>query len=101
MLVRERGSRSASRRSLQETILHEKRLVHFFDRSFILADSSRDCLHADWTAIEFLDDRLENSCVHVVEAELIDVEQLESFLCDIACDVAACFHLREIANASQ
>jgi len=80
--------KATARRALQEALLHEERLIHFFDSSFIFADGSSYCLHSNRAAFEFLNDCLENSGIHVVETELIDVEKTERILRYIARDAA-------------
>ena len=65
-------------RALQEAMLHEERLVHLLDRVRVLADRRADRVQSDRAAVELLDDRLENARVHVVEAERVDVEQLQA-----------------------
>src|SRR5678815_3888801 len=101
MTISKRSRCTTARRSLKKSVLHQERLVHFFDGAFVLANRCRDCLHSDRTALEFLDDRLENARVHVVETELIDIEKLQRFPGDIARDASARFYLGIITDSSQ
>src|SRR5512143_97136 len=70
--VRLRRRNATAWRALQESVLDEEGLVHFFDRVRVLADCRADRVESDRTALELLDDRLDDSRVHVVEAERID-----------------------------
>ena len=74
MAIRLCRSHAPAGRSLKESILNEERLVNFLDGPLIFADCRGDRAYSDGSALEFLDDRLENARVHVVEAKLIDVE---------------------------
>ena len=69
-----------ARGALQKSMLHEEGLVHLLDRVRVLADRRSYGVQPDWTAIKFLDDRLEDARVHVVEPELVDVEHGESLV---------------------
>src|SRR5207302_1647972 len=74
MLVRARRGAAAARRAGQEPLLHEERLVHFLQRSGILAHGGGDRGESHGAAVELLDDGLEDPPVHVVEAELVHVQ---------------------------
>src|SRR5689334_23682946 len=52
-------------------------------------------------AVELLDDRAENSRVHVVEAERVDVEHRQRLVGDRLAHHAVAPNLREIAHAPQ
>src|ERR1051325_2182543 len=99
MPIRLRRRRSSSRCPLQESILDEERFVDLYNRGWILGDRRGDRVHADRSALEFLDDRSQYPGVHVVEAEDVDLEQLERLTRDRSGAPAVVTHLREIANA--
>src|SRR5215813_4895215 len=82
-------------------MLHEEGLVDLLDGVRIFADRRADRVQADRTTIELLDDRLENACIHVVEAEHVHVEQLERLVGDWLRDDALVLHLSEVAYTSQ
>src|SRR5207237_4471669 len=65
------------------------------------ADGGGNGADADRSTLELLDDGLEDARVHVVESELIDLEQLQRIGGDFAIDLSAGAYLREIANAPQ
>src|SRR5687767_11829684 len=91
----------AAGRSLKESVLHEKGLVHFLDRTCVFTYSSRDGRHADGTSVELLDDRFQDSGVHVIQAELVDVEQLKRVLRDVSSDAATRLDLRVVSNPAE
>src|SRR5262245_60522209 len=99
--IRRRRRHAPTRRALKETMLHQERLVDLFDRVRILADCRTDRVQADGTAIELLDDRLENACIHVVKPEHVHVEQFERLVGDRLRDDALVLHLSEVADTSQ
>ena len=74
MTVGLRRRHSAARRPLQESLLNEKRLVHFLERIRVLANGYGDRVQSHRTTVELLDDRLEHARIHVVEAEFIHIQ---------------------------
>src|SRR5438093_3983093 len=90
---------AAARRTSEKALLHQERLVDLLERPRILTDRRGDRLHADGSALEHLDDRLEDAGVHVVEPELVYVEPLQRFAGHGRGDFAAGTHLRVIAHA--
>src|SRR5690242_1433734 len=82
-------------------MLYQEGLVHFLDRRRVLADRGADVVQTDGTTLELLDDRFENSRIHVVEAELVDVDHAKKLGSDVLCDYAIGLHLRVVAYASQ
>src|SRR5436309_10895696 len=69
MPVRGYRGDAAARRAREEALLHQERLVHFLERPRVLAHGGADRLQAHGTALELLDDRLQDARVHVVEPE--------------------------------
>jgi hypothetical protein len=96
-----RSCKTTPRRPLQKTLLHEEGLVHFLDGSFIFSNCSRDCLNANRPALEFLDDRLEDPRVHVIETELVYIEKPKRLACNVTRDCTAGLDLRIIANSAK
>src|SRR5262245_25237921 len=73
-----------ARRALQEAVLYEEGLVYLFDCRHVLTDRRADVVEADRSAVEFLDDRLENSRIHVVETKLVHVDHSKELASDLA-----------------
>src|SRR4051812_37130798 len=101
MPVRLRRRDASARRALEKSVLYQERLVTFLERARVFSYCGCDRGHTNRTALELLDDRLENSRVHIVEPELIDLEQLQRVSRNFAIDASARAHLRKIANAAQ
>src|SRR3982751_2624420 len=93
-----RRGNTPARRTLQKSVLDEERLVDFLERARILADRGGDGADADRPAVELLDDGLEDARVHVVESELIDLEELQRVGGDFAIDYSARAYLGEVAD---
>src|SRR5438445_1145701 len=96
-----RGCDSTAWRPLQKSVLHKEWLIDFFERPYIFSNRRGNSADADRPAVELLYDGLEDPRVHVVEPELIDLEQLQRIGGDFAIDRAAGAHLREVTDASQ
>src|SRR5437764_14064427 len=101
MAIRLRGRDASARGALEESVLDEERLVDLLERPHIFADGGGDGADADRSAVELLDDGLEDARVHVIESELIDLEQLQRIGGDFAIDRSASAYLGEVADASQ
>src|SRR5688572_8756798 len=84
--VRLRGSDTAARCPLEIAVLDEEGLVHFLDRARILTDRRGNVGDPDRTAVVLLDDHPKDARIHVVEPDLIDVEELEESACEVARD---------------
>ena len=72
-----RGCDSTAWRPLQKSVLHKEWLIDFFERPYIFSNRRGNSADADRPAVELLYDGLEDPRVHVVEPELIDLEQLQ------------------------
>src|SRR5213593_3575602 len=92
--VRPRRRAAAARGAGEETLLHQERLVHLLERPRVLAHGGGDRGESYGTAVELLDDRLEDPPVHVVEPELVDVEPLQCLGGGGGRDIPAGAHLR-------
>jgi len=99
--VRLRGCNATSRSPLQKSVLNQERLVDFLEGPHVFADRRGNRADTHRSAIELLDDRLEDPRVHVVEPELIHFEQLERISRDLAIDAPAGAHLGEVSNSAQ
>src|SRR5690349_24058858 len=96
--IRLRGRDASARRTLEESVLDEKWLVNFFERTRILSDRGSDGADADGSAVELFDDCLEDAGVHVVEPQLIDFEEDQCIRGAFERDLSARPNLRELAN---
>ena len=83
MVAAECSDDAASRRSLQEAELEEIGLVDVPDRVRLLAERYRECREPDRPAAELVRDCLEQLTVYALEADLVDLEQLESLARDV------------------
>ena len=72
---------------------HADRLVHLPERPGILGDRGRDAAHAGGPAIELLDDGSQDARIHIVQAKLIHVQQLQRIVGHGVRDVAFGPHL--------
>src|SRR6266516_931896 len=90
---------AAARGAGEEALLHQERLVHLLERPRVLAHGGGDRGESYGTAVELLDDRLEDPPVHVVEPELVDVEPLQRLGGGGGRDIPAGAHLRVVAHA--
>src|SRR5437868_13242368 len=98
MLVRACRGAAAARRARQEPLLHQERLVHFFERAGVLPHGGGDGGESHRAPVELLDDRLEDTPVHVVETELVYVQALEGLPRYLRRDLAAGAHLGVVAD---
>jgi hypothetical protein len=71
-----RGQDAALRGADDVAFLHEERLVDFLERVGVLADGGADAAESDRPAVMLLGQRAEEAVVHVVEALLVDLEEL-------------------------
>ena len=97
----ELGDDAPARRPLQEAELEQVRLVDVLDRVRLLAERHRERREPDRAAAELLDDRAQQLAVEPLEAGLVDLEQLERLLGDLARDDAGVAHLGDVAHAPQ
>ena len=82
-------------------MLHEKWFIHLFNRAGIFTDRGGDRTEPNRAAIEFLDDRFEQTGIHVIESEMIDVVELQRGLCHLQGNAAIRTHLRVVTHATQ
>src|SRR2546425_2674430 len=101
MPVRGPRGASAARRAGEEALLHEERLVHLLERARVLAHGGGDGRETNRSALELLDDGLQDPTVHVVEPELVHVEPFQRFAGDRRRDLAFGAHLRVVAYPLQ
>ena len=95
MATRPRG------RALHEAQLEEVRLGDVLERVGLLVERGGERRHTDRTAAELLDDRPDERDVHLVEAELVDLEDGQRLACDGHVDVSVAAHLGEIPDPAQ
>ena len=90
-----------ARGALQEAELQQVRLVDVLDRVGLLAERDGERREADGPAAELERDRLQQLAVGALEAVVVDLEQLEGLLRDVARDHAGVTHLGDVADAPQ
>jgi hypothetical protein len=95
------GCNSSLGRALQKADLQQVRLVDVLQRVALLADRGCQRLDADGSAVELVDDRREERAVHGLEADVVDVEELERFAGHAATDDAVGAHVCEVADTTQ
>ena len=91
----------AARRALKEAHLHQVRLVHVHDRVCLFRDGGGDRLDAHRPAVELLDDRPQHLVVHLVQAQLVDLQAGQRFAGDLRRDDALGPNLSVVAHAAQ
>src|SRR5256885_5118554 len=101
VLVRARRRASAARRAGEKALLHQERLVHLLERARVLAHGGGDGRETHGSALELLDDGLQDPAVHVVEPELVHVQPFQRFTGDRRRDLAPGAHLRVVAYPLQ
>jgi len=58
-------------------VLNEKGLVYLFDGRRVLTDRGTDVVQTHRATLELLDNRLEDAGIHVIQAELVDIDHPE------------------------
>src|SRR4030095_8952900 len=101
MFVGETRHDSAAGRRWKEADLQQIRLVHVFDRIDFFAKDGRNRAHSDRSAIESLDDRAKQLAVDIVEALLIDIQQLQRAASHLRGDFSVAFPPGIAANTLQ
>ena len=81
--------------------MYQERLVYFLECAGVLPDGHRKRVEADRPAVELVDDRPEDSHVHIVEAVLVHVQPAEGRFGDLVCDHTVGLDLRVIPNPAQ
>jgi hypothetical protein len=92
---------AASRRPLEEAELEEIGLVDVPDRVRLLTERYRECREPDGPAAELVRDCLEQLTVDALEADLVDLEQLESLARNVECDRSGMPYLGDISDTTQ
>ena len=90
-------SDATARSALEETVLDQKRFIDFLECAGIFTNSGGNSANPDRSTVEFLDDGFEDASVHVIETELIDLEQHQRVRGNFARDSAARADLGEIS----
>ena len=78
MRPRPRGRHPAPGRALDQALLEEERLVGVLDGVGLLADALGERGEADRAAAEAPAERVQDRPVDLVEAELVDAEELQA-----------------------
>ena len=101
MTIRVRRRDPTARCALEKAILYEEGFVHLLNGASVLADRRRYRAKSHGSAIEFLNDRAQQATIHVVESEMIDIEECQGGLCHRQRDPSISADLRVVAHASQ
>ena len=92
---------TAARRAIEKAGLDQERLVDVFDRVLFFADGGRDAVDAHRAAAELVDDGSQQLAIDLVEAVIVDLEQLQRRARDLGVDPAVGADLRIVAHAPQ
>ena len=95
------GDRPAARCPLDEAELEQIRLVDVLDRLLLLAERHRQRREADRAAPELDRDRLEQVTVGPLEADAVDLVELERLVRDLERDRALVADLGDVAHAAE
>ena len=99
MVVGPLGADAALRRTHQQALLHEVRLVDVFQRVGVLRQGGRQRGQPHGAAAELHGQKLEDAVVHHVQAQRVDFEEAERLGGHVLVDDAVPAHLRPIAHA--
>lgn len=94
------SGKTAARGTGEEADLHEIRLADIFDGRSLFADSGRNSVDPDRTAIEFMNDRLQDLIIQIIKSDLIDMKRSQRLCGNIRRDRAP-LHLRKVSDALQ
>src|SRR5438132_4389371 len=95
------GDDAAARRALDEAELEEIRLVDVLDRLLLLAEGDGERGETDGPAAELDRDRLEQLAIGPLEADRVDLVEVERLQGDLERDRALVPHLGDVAYAAQ
>src|SRR5687767_1700069 len=92
---------SSSWCTLYKSFHYKKRLIHFFDRAWIL--SYRSCNGGDpnRTPIEFLNDSRKNTIVHFIKSIFIYTQCVHTMDRDFFVDRTCSFYLCKVTHSTQ
>ena len=74
---------------------------HFFDGFGFLAHGSSDRRKADWSSLEFFNDRTEDAIIHIVQSIFVNIQRFQGKLSNRFGDRAIAFDLRKVAGTFQ
>src|SRR5687767_6765900 len=77
ILVGAGGRDAAARCAIEKACLNQERLVDILNRVLVFVDRGGQAVHANRTAAELVDDRLQQFAIDFVESLCIDLEELE------------------------
>ena len=95
------GGFAATRSTLEESLLNQERLVDLFNGTRVFPNSDRDGGKTHWTSVELLNDRLQYSCVHVIQPVLIHIEPCECFSGNLLGDTSVSADLCVVSHPAQ
>ena len=95
------GGDASARGAVDESVHEEVRLVNVLDGAAVLAKGGGQGFDADRSAGKLIDDGHEVVSVVLVEAELIDVEDVERHVGDLLGDATVEADIREVTHTLQ
>ena len=99
MLVSQCRRGTATRRTVQKSILQKIRFIHIFQSSGILSDGGCQCLQTDRATLKIDDQSLQNATVNLVETVLIYFQKIECKYSYFVSDPSIVFYLCEITHS--
>ena len=84
MLVRQLRHLPSARRTLQETLLNQERLIDLLQRARILSECRGDRCQPHRSAVKLIDEQVQDLVIDQVQSVTVDVERLERIAGDLA-----------------
>ncbi len=101
MLIRRPGGNAALRRTVEETKLQQIRLYDIHDGLGLLADGRRNRVQPHRAAVIFFDNGFQHATIDLVQAQRIDLQQVQRAGSDFPRYDALAAHLGKIAHTAQ
>src|SRR5574341_1273756 len=92
---------SSARRAVEKTQLKQIGLVYIHDCIGFFADGGGNRLQADGPAAEFVDNRMHHPAVDVVQAQLVNLQQVQRLASDLRRNYSSGADLRIIPDSAQ
>ena len=101
MLVSQLGDFTPTRRTLQETFLYHARIVHFFHRTRVFAESRGNGGQTNRPTIALIDNGRKNLVVDFIQAIAVDVQSFEGIASNLHINATVAFHLGKVADTTK
>ena len=101
VLVGEESCFAATGGAFDETFFDEIGFIDILDGTGIFTHGGRDCIEADRSAAELIDDGKQQFIVDLIKTEGIDIECFEGVLGDLEIDGTVTFDLGEVTYAAK